>query len=269
MKESMYRIGAILYRHLFYFKKPFEIFHYWYWILIDIMIFGFLGKSISQTAVASNSTSVMQAHILFANLALLYGFLRANTTVGVALLRDLWDANFVALFSTPLRKTEWVIALAILAGICGVVSFSIGTFLVWLIFGFWVFSFGWTVLLALGLLLLAGMIVGFLMTALLLWLGKQANPLVWAASWLFVPISGVFYSIDVLPSVMRSIPAYNPLYHIFSFVRITATGVAGFWTQVGVAAALLGVYGVCVAFVLSRAFTSACKKGLTRLEVEM
>jgi len=269
MKISFKRAGAVLYRHIFYLTKPFEIFHYWYWILIDILIFGFLGKSFCQAASAANGACISNVHILFTNLVLLYAFLRTTTTFGVSFLRDLWDANFVNLFSTPIKKVEWLLGILWMATISATLCVCIGTFLVRIIFGFSILVFGWYIPLVLVLLITTGTIIGTLMMGVLLLLGKQANPLIWAIGWLFIPISGVYYSPDVLPPLLKACTAYNPLFSIFSIIRQVGTGNTDIWPLVLHSILLMVPLAIAVALFFAYAFSVAKKHGLTRLEVEM
>ncbi len=269
MKNHIRRSSAIVYRHLMYLRKPFEMFHYWYWILIDILIFGFLGKSVGRSLASCAGGDLSTAHIIFVNMVLLYAFLRGAVNMGMAFLRELWEYNFVTIFSTQLQVLDWLIALGTLCICTGCLSFSIAAFLVRVIFGFSIFSFGWIVFLQLLLLLSAGFCMGLIINSILLILGKQATPLTWALGWLFVPISGVYYSIDVIPPFLQRVAVYNPLYHIFSITRATvAHAPAEVWHQAGIAALLLLIYGSACLLLFTYAFNKSKKAGLTRLEVE-
>jgi len=66
--------------------------------------------------------------------------------------------------------------------------------------------------------------------------GTGAEALAWGVMFVLLPLSGVFYPTDALPTVMQPIALALPTTHAFTALReLVDTGTVN-WTEVGIAA---------------------------------
>ena len=66
--------------------------------------------------------------------------------------------------------------------------------------------------------------------------GTGAEALAWGVMFVLLPLSGVFYPTDALPTVMQPIALALPTTHAFAALRSLVDGNGHDWVQVGLAA---------------------------------
>jgi ABC-2 type transport system permease protein len=71
---------------------------------------------------------------------------------------------------------------------------------------------------------------------LVLRFGTGAEALAWGVMFVLLPLSGVFYPIDALPTVLQPIALALPTTHAFAALRGLVDGTGLNWTQVAIAA---------------------------------
>jgi ABC-2 type transport system permease protein len=203
-------------RQMYLYKRTL---HRWleavYWPVLDITLWGLLSRYISDTDPSSRIGfgllgALISWDILF----------RAQQSVSVGFLEDMWSRNVLNVWSTPIRAWEYVGGTVLV----GIVRVALGAVIAIAIAGF---AFGFNFVIEVGLplvpcllaLLLMGWSVGVATTAAILRLGQGAEELAWALAFLFQPFSAVFYPVDVLPSWMRAIAFFVPASHVFEGMR--------------------------------------------------
>jgi len=263
MNFKFRRVLAVVYRHLMVLKDPFEIFNYFYWTFLDILLFGFLGLYMQKQQGADTTTAV----ILLANLTLWYLVVRSTLVISQALLREFWDLNFVGLFSTPLTIFEWTFAAFILGTFTAILNFLIGALMVYLFFGFNIFSLGLIIIPATISLIISGWILGFLTASILVYKGKKAETLAYAISWIFVPFSGVYYETSIMPPQITKFAQFIPMFHTFQGIREYIHGKEALW-HLQASFILNIIYLTIIIFIFIFLFNKSKNKGLNRLEVE-
>jgi ABC-2 type transport system permease protein len=219
------RISGVMLRQMYLYKRTL---HRWleavYWPVLDITLWGFLSKYIQATN--------PQSRIGFALLGALISWdilFRAQQSVSVGFLEDMWSRNVLNVWSTPIRAWEYVTGTILV----GIVRVTIGAGIAIAIAGF---AFGFNLLTEVGLpllpfllaLLIMGWSVGVATTAMILRLGQGAEELAWALAFLFQPFSAVFYPVNKLPVVMRAIAFFVPASHVFEGMRAVLLQDAGF-----------------------------------------
>jgi ABC-2 type transport system permease protein len=210
------RISGVMLRQMYLYKRTL---HRWletvYWPVLDITLWGLLSRYIADTDPSSRIGfgllgALISWDILF----------RAQQSVSVGFLEDMWSRNVLNVWSTPIRAWEYV-GGTVLVGIVrvtlgAVIAIAIAAFA----FGFhFVTEVGLPLVPCLFALLLMGWSVGVATTAAILRLGQGAEELAWALGFLFQPFSAVFYPIAVLPSWMRGIAFFVPASHVFEGMR--------------------------------------------------
>src|SRR5262249_25677335 len=125
LSDSLRRVGAMLLRHLYLMRSSWtRVFDLMYWPVLQLLIWGFL-----TTYLATSSSALMRAGGLLIGAALLWDVLvRGQFGMTLSLLEEMWARNFANLFVTPLRPTEFAVALmgmSILRSLIGVLPASI------------------------------------------------------------------------------------------------------------------------------------------------
>lgn len=210
------RVSAVMLRQMYLYKRTL---HRWleavYWPVLDITLWGLLSRYIAKTDPSSRIGfgllgALISWDILF----------RAQQSVSVGFLEDMWSRNVLNVWSTPIRAWEYVSGTVLV----GIVRVSLGAGIAIGIAGL---AFGFNFMAQVGLplipcllaLLLMGWSVGIATTAAILRLGQGAEELAWALAFLFQPFSAVFYPVSVLPGWMRGIAFMVPASHVFEAMR--------------------------------------------------
>jgi ABC-2 type transport system permease protein len=71
---------------------------------------------------------------------------------------------------------------------------------------------------------------------LVLRFGTGAEALAWGVMFILLPLSGVFYPIDALPTVLQPLAQALPTTHAFEALRGLVDGTGLDWVEVGIAA---------------------------------
>ena len=254
------RISAVMLRQMYLYKRTL---HRWleavYWPVLDITLWGFLAAYIEGTN--------PQSRIGFGLLGALISWdilFRAQQSVSVGFLEDMWSRNVLNVWSTPIRAWEYVSGTILV----GIVRVTIGAGIAVAIAAF---AFGFNLATEVGLpllpfliaLLIMGWAVGVATTAMILRLGQGAEELAWALAFLFQPFSAVFYPVDELPAVMRGIAFFVPASHVFEGMRAVILEGAGFPVRELVTAfAIDALYVVGAAWLFSWSLRQVRARGL-------
>ncbi len=262
MNFSFRRVWAVLFRHLMIFLNPFQQINHFYWTLLDIIIFGFLTKSLAQTN-GQHST------IILSNLVLWNFFSRGAINTSLPIEKDLSDFSFIGLLATPLNLAE-MMASQILFSIIGSLSSFCAAFLfVYFIFNLNIFSLGLQIFPAIGLLLVSGLTVGFLISTLLIAFGKKISNNIHALAWLVVPFSCVFYPLEVLPNFAQKIASYVPMAYVFEGLRAYIKNDDSLLKPFLISMGLNALYLIFAVALFITVFTCKKKSGFARLELEV
>ena len=254
------RISAVMLRQIYLYKRTL---HRWleavYWPVLDITLWGFLASYIEDTE--------PQSRIGFGLLGALISWdilFRAQQSVSVGFLEDMWSRNVLNVWSTPIRAWEYVSGTILV----GILRVAIGAGIAVAIAGF---AFGFNLAAEVGLplvpfllaLLIMGWSVGVATTAMILRLGQGAEELAWALAFLFQPFSAVFYPVDQLPSAMRAIAFFVPASHVFEGMRgIILRGSGSPGRELALAFAIDALYVLGAAWLFSWSLRQVRARGL-------
>lgn len=260
---KLYRIKAIVYRHLMLTFRDFHRFiDLIYWPILDIVIWGFTSRWIQ-----GNQVQPLQiSFILLTALVFWQVFFRAQLEVSFSFLDELWSHNLVNLFSTPLQLSEWIAAVMVIGFIKSVFAFFFGITVIWILYALNILQIGLILVLFLLLIIFSGWSIGFLTTSAVVYWGQKVQTLVWVMGWLFAPFSGVFYPISVLPYGAQLFSACIPMSYLFEGIRtVIMTGTVP--KNMVLMCCLLNALYLTVGILLFKfAFEKSKVYGLARLE---
>lgn len=212
---SAHRVGAVMIRQAYLYRRTL---HRWleifYWPVMELLVFGFLSLYLRE-----NPDTSAVAAILLGALLLWDILFRAQQSVAVGFLEDVWSRNVLNVWASPIRPSEYITG-TILVGVLRVsIGAAVAVTLALVLFDFNLFTMGVSLYPFLLLLLVMGWAIGVVTTALILRFGQGVEELAWALVFLFQPFSAVFYPVEQLPGVMRAIAFVVPASHVFEGMR--------------------------------------------------
>ncbi len=209
------RAFAIVLRIFYLMRGSFtRIFPLFAWAAIDIVLWGFITRYLDTVQSSFNFVSTMLGAVLLWDF-----FTRAMFGISTSFFEDVWSRNFLNMFATPLRISEYLgglIAASMLTSIFGLVIMLL---LAGLVFGLWIFSYGFiVVILVLGLFLF-GIAFGIFAIGIVLRLGPAAEWFIWPMPAVLAPVAAVFYPVAVLPIWLQPVARILPASYIFEALR--------------------------------------------------
>ena len=184
------RIGAIVLRMFYLYRgSPQRVFPIFIFVAIDILVWGFLTRYLNSVSHADfNFVPALLGAVL------LWDFLtRVMQQITMTLFEDVWTRNFLNFFASPLRTSEYLIGLLIVAIITSGLSLVVMLVLAQIAFGLSFLSYGLAIAPFLMVLFVTGIALGVAASALVLRLGPASEWLIWPIPMLISPFAGVFY----------------------------------------------------------------------------
>src|SRR3989344_5178665 len=211
-----HRVNALIIRHLYLYKRSFpRIMDILYWPLMELLLWGFLSLYLQKTSLAGiNIFTLLLGGIIFWDI-----LSQSQRAVSVAFLEDVWEKNFLNIFVTPLRVSEFILSTFFLGLIRIILSGTIMVILALLFYKFSIFIFGLSLIPFILNLLFFGWILGLFTTAIILRYGTSAQVLAFGLIFLIQPFSAVFYPVSVLPNGVQFISYLLPSTHVFEGMR--------------------------------------------------
>lgn len=217
-----HRINALLIRHLYLYKRSLpRLMDIFFWPVMELLVWGFLSLYINKLNIGGfNAITVLLGAVIFWDL-----LAQSQRAVSVAFLEEVWERNFLNIFVTPIRLSEFVASTVILAlvrillvgvvmGILGVLFYKFNFFL----FGVYLVPFVLN-------LLLFGSALGLFATAMILRYGTSAQVLAFGIIVLVQPFSAVFYPVSAIPEMFQWFAYLFPSTYVFEGMRaVIATG---------------------------------------------
>ena len=217
MRESFDRIAAVLLRQLYLHRRSLprnlEIF---FWPVMDLMVWGFLTVYLRQIAGSDLSRTIVFLIGAMIFWDILY---RAQQSITIPLMEELWTRNATNLLVTPLRIWEWVAAMFLYGLVKILVTTTFLCIVAFVLYRYNLGMFGFFLIPFVFNLLIFGWSVGVCTAGILVWWGYSAEALIWGIPFFLQPISAVFYPLDVLPSWLALIGSVLPSTYIFEGMR--------------------------------------------------
>lgn len=259
---SFSTIWAITVRHMRQLRRdPNTMLGAFYWPLLDVLMWGFLGSWIqSQAAELHNyETTVLLGLLLWQVVG------RGCNVLIISFCEELWSNNIVNLFSLPLRTREWIggailftaLMISLTSALCMLIIYSLYTVSLWYIFT--------TYLIFFPPLFISCIWIGFTSLQVIVSVGRRGVELGLVIGWFLMPFSGAFYPTEVLPAWAQTVSACIPFSYVFRGLRgyvmhqqdPTLFLIKGY---------VLGiVYAACAIALFVYFFNRSKQKGLARL----
>jgi len=216
---SLRRVGGVMLRQAYLYRRTF---HRWleifYWPTMELLVWGFL------TTYLEDSNAGGVAKFLLGALLLWDILFRAQQTVAVGFLEDVWGRNVLNVWASPIRPLEYVTGTVAIGLVRIVIGAAVAMTLAWVLFGFGVLALGLSLLPFVVALLLMGWAIGLVSTALILRFGQGFEELAWALVFLFQPFCAVFYPVSQMPEAIQPIARAIPASYVFEGMRQVLDG---------------------------------------------
>ncbi len=226
------RIFALVYRYLTLLKRDLgKIIDTFYWPIIDIISWGFMTLYLDRNNLVLGSIAnfLLSAMIFW---TLVYSLAR---DIAVSFLDDVWDRNVVNLYGSPLRPTEFLIASLIVAFLRVILSTGVLIIVAKLLFSVNALALGGYFFVAYLLLVMFSYSLGIFAATLILKFGPGVEIVAWSIPAILLPVSAVFYPLEVLPKFLQQIAHFVPTSYIFENMRAYLVGQPVNFGQLGVA----------------------------------
>lgn len=241
------RIRAVARRHAYVlWRSPHRFFDIVFWPVVDVLLWGSLGAFAATTSGTGDAGQAGTQYLL-AGLVLFQVLFQSHISVATGFLEETWSRNLLNLMVTPVRELEYAAGVALFGLAKLVMALSLVVLAAVAFFSFDVGAFGLGVIPVAVVLLVCGWAVSLFVVGAVLRFGPSAEILAWAAIFVLMPLSGVFYPVEALPGVIQPLAQLLPTTHAFAAVRELLDGKPLPWDEIGVAAlgtAVLGVAGV-------------------------
>lgn len=232
-----------------------RVFPLFIWVAIDVVLWGFITRYFDRLGMGRVP---LVPTLLGA--VLLWDFqTRVMQGVTMAFLEDVWARNFLNLFATPIRISEYLGGLVISSTLSSAIGIAVMLLVAIGAFGLSFAPLGLSLAAYLGVLFLFGIALGIFGTALVLRLGPAAEWFIWPIPAVLAPFAAVFYPLATLPAWMQGIARLLPASWVFEGLR---SALAGHGVPVGALAIGAGLAGLDV--VLACAFFAAVHRHTVR-----
>lgn len=260
MTVSISRAWAIVCRHLRQMMTDIpRLTTPFYWALIELLLIGFMGMWIDTSSNNLIALSLIAAAIGWSLIV------RTCLEISWNMLEELWAHNLVNLFASPLTIGDWMLSAALFAAIISGALLMFLALCAYMLFGYNFFSVGWMLIPLLCNYYLSGLAMGFLTTSLLIYAGVRVTSYVFMISWLFAPLSGLYYNIDVMPTLVQYVAHLLPTYYGIDVLKtLVLTGNIIYW-KLGMTFALNSVYLIATSMLFKHMFEKSKNQGLARL----
>lgn len=253
------RIAAIVLRQFYLIRGSFSrVVPLFGWVGVDMVLWGFMSRYLnSVTSAGLNFVPRLLGAVLLWDF-----FSRVMQGVTMAFFEDVWTRNFLNVFATPLRISEYVGGLVLSSIATSSIGLAVMLVLATGIFGLSFFSYGLMLVPALLVLFLFGIAMGIAATAMVMRLGPAAEWFVWPIPALMAPFASVYYPLSTLPQWMQSVALILPPSYVFENIRsVVAQGTVS-WPSLGIGAALAIVYVLLAGLFFARMYRQGVRTGL-------
>ena len=132
-----------------------------------------------------------------------------------------------------------IIVVALLRTLLGLIPVSL---MAWAFFGYSVYSLGLPLLAFFIILQMFSWSIGLAMSGMIMRVGQSAESFAWAAVFILMPVSGVYYPVSVLPQWLQVISWSMPPAYVFEGMRAILAEKTVHWDMLAIAFGLSLVY---------------------------
>jgi ABC-2 type transport system permease protein len=210
------RITGSIMRHLFLLPRSFARWmDMFYWPLIDLLVWGYTTVYLN-----SHTAGGMNYIVLFIGALISWDVLfRAQQSITITFLEDIWARNILNLFVSPLTPTEFLISSIAYGMLKHFITMSFMAVMAFWLYDYNYFSLGFALIPAILNLLLFGWSLGIVTTAFIIRFGQAGEMLAWGIAFLLQPFVGVFYPVEILPVFFQHVSKLLPPAYVFTELR--------------------------------------------------
>jgi len=229
---SIVRLRAVVHRHWIVLRRsPHRWFEISFWPMMDVLLWGSLGVFVAK----QDPTSKAGTPYLLAGIMLFWTFTQAQFSIALGVNEETWTRNILNVLTTPVSELEYIVGIAIFGLLKLALCMLTITVVTMALFGFDLSEVGWSVIPIVLLLMVNGWALAMLVVGLVLRFGQSAEVFAWGILFVIMPLSGVFYPIDALPTVLQPIARVLPTTHAFIAARDLLGGQPMPWDQIWIA----------------------------------
>src|SRR5580698_8139266 len=218
---SLRRTSAIVLRQFYLMQgSPARVLPLFAWVAIDMVTWGFITKYLN--AVSGSGFNFVPS--LLGAVLLWDFFIRVMQGVTTTFFEDVWSRNFLNVFATPLRISEYVSGLVLSSVVTSSLGLVVMLVLATAAFGLSFFVYGALLIPYLLVLFLFGIALGVIGCGIVLRLGPAAEWFIWPIPALISPFAGVFYPLSTLPHWMQWISRALAPSYVFEGMRAILAG---------------------------------------------
>ncbi|MDQ0467462.1 ABC transporter permease [Labrys wisconsinensis] len=210
------RVAALVLRYLYLLRSSWpRLLELIYWPAMQLLVWGFL-----QSYIARNASTPALVAGTFVGSVLLWDILfRGQMGFSITFLEEMWSRNMGNLMMSPLRPTEFVLALMAMSLVRLAIGMLPVTAMALFFFGFNLYGFGLALVFFFVNLILTSWAVGIVVSGLILRNGMGAEGLAWSLMFLMMPLACVYYPVATLPAVLRPVAWALPPTYVFEGMR--------------------------------------------------
>jgi ABC-2 type transport system permease protein len=256
---NLRRVAAVVLRQLYlYAGSPQRVLPLFVWVTVDILLWGFITRFLNQVGHAGFS---FVPYLLGA--VLLWDFLtRVMQGITTAFFEDVWSRNFLNMFATPLRTSEYIAGLVTIGVTNSLIALVAMVTLAWLAFGLSFLAYGIAMLPFLAVLFVTGIALGVLGCGMVLRLGPASEWLIWPIPTVLAPLSAVYYPVSALPGWLQPISRVLAPSYVFDGMRRVVAGKPAPWDQLAIGGGLALLYLIAAALFFAAIHRYAIRTGL-------
>jgi ABC-2 type transport system permease protein len=210
------RIGAMVLRYWYLLRSSWaRLSELVYWPAVQMLMWGFL-----QSYLAQQTSAFARAGGVLIGAVMLWDILfRGQLGFSISFLEEMYARNLGNLMISPLRASEFIVALMIMSIIRLLIGMIPVTLLAIAFFGFNLWALGLALAAFFMNLMLTAWAVGILVSGLVLRNGLGAETFAWSIMFLFLPLTCVYYPVAVLPPWLQVFAWALPPTYVFEGMR--------------------------------------------------
>ena len=230
---SLTRIKAIILQEIYITRHSLEVFiDLFYFSIITVIIWGLISLYLNTNG---TSTNQLTGYSLLTGMILWEVIRVIQYSVSVGALWNIWSRNLSNMFMSPLSLIEYMVAGLISGILKALLTLLIISFISILLFKFNIFQIGILNLFIYFInLTLFSWAIGIIILAFIFRYGTRIQALAWGAVFIFQPLTGAFFPIEILPIALQKIAYFIPATHVFESARTNLINPSTDWNQIGI-----------------------------------
>lgn len=213
---SSRRVSAMIRRYWYLIKGSWpRILELAYWPTMQVVLWGFVTKFfLTQSDWLSLAVGVLLGGAMLWDV-----MFRGQISLSICFFEEMWSRNLGHLFVSPLRPWEFIFALITMSLLRTLFGLIVAAIIAFFLHRYAITEMGPSLVVFFGLLMVMSWGLGLVIISMVLRFGLGAESLAWAAVFAFLPISAVYYPVEVLPWWLQPLALATPAAHVFEGMR--------------------------------------------------